>query len=1090
MGVIILWLSGGFLWAQEPAEGERIPTPAETPIEVLTEEVRPSEGAEGIGDSSSTVVDPNSKQSLAEPVVVAAVGRLDRRPVELRSDITGRYLEPTMPDPNEVAMLYARPTRTTEVIGFVVRGRRLYQRLAVDDLDSIVTPDKERLLPLLRLVRAFELQFTEKDGVITFSPEGVGKVEVDLNNGRLGIEGQYQPLEYLEASSEITLKRDVYVRPEVISAIFDMQLEWNNQLYEYRVNLDRKLSIWKRRGIEWSRATYVPSDIPELLGPADRSDSLLHFLEYRWSPRFRWEPSRESASESMSLPLPRETLWGTLAGGRYKLRMSHPSATWDNTPEDLRWNDENPSAVKVTYAEWVRDFGSGVLALGDSSFGLGDLVFPEGQITGMRINGLLGFTEEELFADRSALGARRSFLKSYTFEGPAPVGSTVDLILNGKVIETEEILLDKDAPLGTGTYQFEDIRLPGGILNEIVILITDADGEETRIEEVIFGSPQLLPKGRASYMAVAGSKRKFDSSSPHDNDDVEVGEIFGLVTGGRILYGVDELMTVGGMFAFQRDFYDDEDEGDLTASELRLYPRSSTHAGATVSTFLLDRFLFSADFAASRGEEEESYEDTAFRARGEYLPTDNISLHLDFAHLGPDYFDGQSLHVADKRAIGLTGNWSFLKKWRLEASAGQAQNNVDGRLDETLRAGYQTLKLYTTALPKTTVGISINRIEPNWERNSKTLSTVSISTRPLPGWDVYGQVARGDTLTYGAHSNLFAGLKMPGVPGSGTQRQSWSIRKSLPRNNSVGATYTQSANSERISLFHDVSIQWKNTLRVHTEVIHDLFTTTPALEYVVRNRAEYFLDDIGYNRLGVESYWQNRNWRITAYLSIRELFTQHAGRLHRVPTRRLRPDYGGVHGRVFVDYNANAKLDPGEPGLSDVEVKLGDLYTAVTNKNGYYVLPGRSRVKQARVFLNLDTLPAVYSPVHGTQLANITAGGLAEVNLSVTPLIWVTGRVKTVDAGNKVKAISGVRVILREPETDRFVADSITAKNGSYYLGNIRAGKYVLEIDIETLPVGFGLAEARRGIEVVPTDEFQEVLVPDFTARWAPVEKP
>ena len=144
-----------------------------------------------------------------------------------------------------------------------------------------------------------------------------------------------------------------------------------------------------------------------------------------------------------------------------------------------------------------------------------------------------------------------------------------------------------------------------------------------------------------------------------------------------------------------------------------------------------------------------------------------------------------------------------------------------------------------------------------------------------------------------------------------------------------------------------------------------------------------------------------------------------------------------------------------------------------------------------------------------------------EVNLGLTPLISITGRVTASDpnAGkrritepnaavvsatvlppkdandtskgpNAPKPISGVRVYLSTPQSDRLVTDSVTGDDGSYYLGDVKPGVYVLRVDPKTLAKQYELAEQERQIEVKATkEEFLEITQPDLVATIRPEEK-
>ena len=53
---------------------------------------------------------------------------------------------------NEIDLNSYSSETYSELIGFVVRGRHLYERLQIDDLDALIGPDEQRWIPLLRIL--------------------------------------------------------------------------------------------------------------------------------------------------------------------------------------------------------------------------------------------------------------------------------------------------------------------------------------------------------------------------------------------------------------------------------------------------------------------------------------------------------------------------------------------------------------------------------------------------------------------------------------------------------------------------------------------------------------------------------------------------------------------------------------------------------------------------------------------------------------------------------------------------------------------------------------------------------------------------
>ena len=170
-------------------------------------------------------------------------------------------------------------------------------------------------------------------------------------------------------------------------------------------------------------------------------------------------------------------------------------------------------------------------------------------------------------------------------------------------------------------------------------------------------------------------------------------------------------------------------------------------------------------------------------------------------------------------------------------------------------------------------------------------------------------------------------------------------------------------------------------------------------------------------------------------------------------------------------------------GVSGVTVFFGDSKTAVTDQNGYYAIPRLRDAVKAYVTLDPDTVPALYTVTNGTQMARVYNKRLTEVNLSLAPLISISSHVMVTELQGELSPVAGVRVTIKGADSGRLVTDSYTAEDGSYYLGDVQPGAYVLEVDASTLPADCVLADPNRPIEVAPTrDEFQEIELPDFTA--------
>jgi hypothetical protein len=1109
------------------------PTPEVNTVEIRS--VSPKASERTTDSREKTLPDSAAASPLAAPATAAnrdssgvkptggtaPTGGQETSPGQLGQTPPASTVGPTSPANASATIAVTDPNSettpketTTELVGFVVRGRSPWERLQIEDLDSLVTTEGKRWLPLLRVLRAFAVQIDEQTEVIRFAPEGVGDIALDLGKRQVSIRGQTSPIEFVERVSEITMKPDFYISPEDLSKILDIELQWDSGMYEYRIQLDRKLSIWKlgsSKSLLSRQTKYVEMDLPEALPPADRSRASLQFVEFDWHPSYTWQRTGTGASgaspvdsHALNVSGPRETIWGNAYNGQYKVQVSQSSLQWTNH-KGWGWeNNDNPYLAQVDWFEWVQRFRTSEVTVGDSTFGLSDLVYPVFTATGVRINGLLGWTPDELVSDKSRMGLQQYFGKPQVFQGTAPIGAEVELLLNGRTLDVQKVFPQADSPPGMGVYRFEGIELPNGILNEVTVVIKESNGNEIRVEKSVMGTPQMVPQGHAAYLGILGTKRE---RREIDKQVVDPGNFYGYITGGRVLYGLTDRLTVGTVLASEDDHYHRLLENRQFALSTRPYPTQSQHAGGTVSYLPLDNLMLSGDMAASQGEGQDRYNDMAARMRAEYLPTQKLSLSSDLLNLGPHYFDGSDVEVSDRRGGEMGFSWKLHKSWSLEGGMGEIRNNVDGQLPETTLVDYQSLGAVTTVLPRTSVTTRLYHLNVSTEEETRFLTELGFRTTPAPHWSLFGQVFLGKELTVQGDDRFLTLLRLRYAPRHLRPAQYWALRRDLNRSNAISLIYDDAEVERSLSLVHDLNTDIRNhPLRLHTEFIRELREAPDGHDYGFRGRYEYLLDRVGYNSLGAMAEYRHGAYTFLLYLNMTNFYSRHDGRFTNVNESRVRTSYGAIQGKVFVDYNGNHHPDPNEPGVPKVKVCLGETTSTVTDKDGYYILPAPANTSEVRVYLDVTTVPAIYSVTHGTQLAKIYRDSLTEVNLSVSPLISVVGQIVAVepnavhtktsdpnaaelraailevaDSNSVKKPVSGVRVYVSDPQSNRLVTDSVTGDDGAYYFGDVKPGQYLLRVDPKTLAKQYKLVEPERMIEVKPTrEEFIEIRLPDL----------
>ncbi len=485
----------------------------------------------------------------------------------------------------------------------------------------------------------------------------------------------------------------------------------------------------------------------------------------------------------------------------------------------------------MDWFEWVHRLPSAEVTVGDSSFGLGELVYPVFKATGVRVNGLVGWSPEELKTDRSSLGLRRYFGQPYVFEGPAPIDATVELLLNGRLIETQNVLPDAEAPPGMGIYRFEDIELPSGILNEITIIIRETTGNEIRVERSVVGTPQLVPKGRAAYLGITGTKRETNTT---DRESFDAGDFYGYITGGRVLYGLTDRLTVGTILACEQDhFHRFQDDSDSLGR--RAYPESSGQAAATMSYLPLDNLIFSGDLSHSGGDGEDGYNDMATRTRIEYLPTRKLSLDAICWIWNPTTSTARN-RTRPTAEAARRGSHGHCTRNGLSKAASD-------RFATTSTVSSRRQPRWTTRIsgcrprscPSTSLNTTLHHLDVSTEDDPRILTELGLRASLSQDLSLFGQVFLGDELSVSDNDRFLSLLRLRHAPRLLRPSQYWALRKTLDPSNTMSLIYNDTETEETLSLVHDLKTDIVgHSLRFRTEFIKELLDEPGGKEYGFR----------------------------------------------------------------------------------------------------------------------------------------------------------------------------------------------------------------------------------------------------------------
>jgi hypothetical protein len=250
---------------------------------------------------------------------------------------------------------------------------------------------------------------------------------------------------------------------------------------------------------------------------------------------------------------------------------------------------------------------------------------------------------------------------------------------------------------------------------------------------------------------------------------------------------------------------------------------------------------------------------------------------------------------------------------------------------------------------------------------------------------------------------------------------------------------------------------------------------------------DYRLDSSGSGSIGISARLQREEWIYGITLSLRPTVGFLDGAPFLMTRSQLDPQLGGLKGLVFMDRNGNGTRERGERGIGGIEVITDSGQRLTSSGDGGFVLQPRDQSQEVHVRLNPNTVPAYYSPTNGAQWAEIEKGSLTRVGLGLIILSSVSGTVHGADSQDTTRVIplGGVRVLARTMAGEA-LQESVTADDGSYYLGELIPGTYQLDLDEETLPRGYTVAERPEPIVLEPITDPIDLYFIDLRCAYAP----
>lgn len=191
-------------------------------------------------------------------------------------------------------------------------------------------------------------------------------------------------------------------------------------------------------------------------------------------------------------------------------------------------------------------------------------------------------------------------------------------------------------------------------------------------------------------------------------------------------------------------------------------------------------------------------------------------------------------------------------------------------------------------------------------------------------------------------------------------------------------------------------------------------------------------------------------------------------------------DYGGlglsgIEGRVFRDRDGDGRFGQGDEPAAEVIVEVGGLRTR-SDSSGRYSL--WNTLPYEPVDVRIDSLSIEepsWVPAVSLHALRPSPQQYSRVDFPLVHMREVIGRI----AGRAGDAMGGVGLELRSEETG-VLYETRTFSDGGFYLGRVRAGRYVLTLTPSSQRA-LGAAPASRVVVVVPPAGDEVVEVPVVT---------
>ncbi len=949
----------------------------------------------------------------------------------------------------------------TEIAALIVRGASRRERIEVLDLDIIQTDAGQRLIPLLRILKILEAKGSVEDDIVSLSIEPGVTIILDLRQETLQLGNQSTRLLVKTGISDVTGKGEVYVHDLLLNIAFDLSEIWSDNEYAYRIQTKKRLRVFTNRKRNHKRSLlairHVFYNLPET-EPVQLPKSSRQFISFiATGTRI---DNRDSQPERETIITPDVSVYGQILGGNYYVRLTENINTKDSKmPSPALWLDKGL---------WISKRDNFAIRAGDTSQGLGGLVVPSASFTGAVARGIFG-TKNKKTSNHFLSSSQFSFLSESNFNGYAALGSTVEFYVNNRLVDSQVVDDTQGAPPGQGKYDFVGIGLLGRSVNDIKIVVIEPDGTVNEMKKTIAGSPNLLPAGQLAFSAGAGTKRR------ELNGEMQVEGSFG---GIGFFYGLSKNLTLGFTAANQKNFFNAEDSSTARLPQRYYFGQSTTFR-------IFDSLVLSSEIASNSipGTTNRPF---ARDLSAHYWFDQGVFSLYDFAY--DDGYSHGNIYLGGRSGRAAFNQWRLSKRLQLNTTFAMITNSDDTQQENYFITSFSGPSIF----PRTMFSMRMDRLgkqqtEVNEQlktqhtsHSTESMYSVNLESRPHQRVNLTGEYAWGDAINPAAEGQLWYGISVPQVGSVLSYGLRLRSKFFLMYNSSLDITYRDNlVGTENIELNLNRMPRRKYSpglaLRHRYDINRDSRSTRLDLELPLDNRRRHIIG------AGAEYSDITKNFRFNIFINFRELFFQDKARFKRVnPDWRIHPESGGIKGFVYLDANANGHYEAGEPGVPDVEVMVAGRRKAITSSDGYFLFNRRADEDEVLVNLNDKELSAIYTPTQGLQRAEWEEYIFTRVNLGVSVLSSISGKVAIWDGNTFVRGLPGAVVLLQKRSDSSVQKQSISDSKGVYYLGEVKPGDYYIELDPTTVSPIYQIINNKTELKVQASLEMEDQEGIDF----------